>query len=98
MDKKSYNKLGKFLLAFSIICSLLIVFLSFTVGDFIESLKNSSLISSILRSITFSLVIFSGFTLKKKLPEYYKYQVISGTILLVTSLAIDIIPRIIFLT
>ena len=98
MEKISYNKLGKFLLVFSIICSLIVTFLSFSGGNFIESLNNSSLSSSILRSITFTLVIFSGLNLKKKLPEYYKYQIISGAILLVTSLAIDIIPRIIYLT
>lgn len=98
MEKKSYTNLGKLLLTFSIICSLLIVFLSFGSRNFIEDLNNTSISSSILRSITFTFAIFSGFTLKNKLPKYYKYQVISGVILLVTSLATDIIPRIIYLT
>lgn len=97
MEHKSYNKLGKFILSFSIIGSLFIVFLSFRSGNFIENLNNNSFSSLLLSMITFILITIGGFTLKKKYPEYYKYQIASGIILLSTSLIFEIIPRIILL-
>lgn len=98
MEQKSYNKLGKFILSFSIICSLLIIFLSFRGGNFIENLNNNSFSSSLLSMLAFILITIDGFASKKKYPEYYKYQIAGGIILLSTSLIFDIIPRIIYLT
>ena len=98
MGQKSYKRLGKFILCFSSIGSLIILFLSFKGGNFIGNLSNNSFSSSLLRVITFILIIIGGFSLKKKCPEYYKYQIISGIILLLTVLIVEIIPRIIYLT
>lgn len=98
MEQKSYKKLGKFLLCFSIIGSLIIVFLSFKSGNFIENLNNNSFSFSLLTVLTFIFIIIGGFSLKNKFPEYYKYQIISGIILLSTTLIFDIIPKIIYLT
>ncbi|EGT5475387.1 hypothetical protein [Clostridioides difficile] len=94
MKKKSYNKLGKFIVCF-IISSLFIVFLSFIGGNFMDNLRDNSFSSSLLSMINFILIIIGGFSLKKKYPEYCKYQIVSGIILLLTSLIFDIIPRII---
>lgn len=98
MEQKSYNKLGKFILCFSIISSIFIILLSFRGGNFIENLNNNNFLSSLLSMLTFILITIGGFTLKKKYPEYYKYQIVSGLILLLTILIFDIIPRIINLT
>lgn len=98
MEEKSYKNLGKFLLAFSIISSLIIVFLSLRDGNFIVNLNNGSFFRSVLFSITCILVILGRIAMKNKYPEYYKYQIVSGVILLSLSLIFDIIPRIIHLT
>ena len=99
MKNKSYNTLGKFMLCFSIIASLLVVFLSFRCGNgyFIENLNNSTFFSSLLSIISSILITIAGFAQKKRYPEYYKYQVASGIIFLSTCLIFDIIPKIIFL-
>lgn len=98
MEQKSYKNLGKFILAFSIIASLVIVFLSFRGGGFIANLSNGSFSNTLMFSIVCILAILGGIGMKNKYPEYYKYQIISGIILLSTSLIFDIIPRIIYLT
>lgn len=98
MEQKSYKNLGKFLLAFSIISSAIVIFLSFRNGNFIVNLSNSSFFRTLLFSITCILLILSGIRMKNRRPEYYKYQIISGIILLSISLIFDIIPRIIYLT
>jgi hypothetical protein len=97
MEQKSYKNSGKFLLAFSTIGSLIIVFLSFKDGNFIANLNNGSFFRTLLFSITCILLILGGVGMKNKYPEYYKYQIVSGVILLSVSLIIDIIPRIIYL-
>ncbi len=98
MKQKSYENLGKFLLAFSIISSVIVIFLSFRNGNFISNLRNSSFFRTVLFSITCIIIILGGIGTKNKHPEYYKYQIISGIILLSISLIFDIIPRIIYLT
>lgn len=96
MKEKSYKTQGKILLFFSIICSIGIIFLSFSGNGFLINLTNSTFLNSIFACITFILCIFSGIQLKTKAPFYYKYQILSGVILLSTILIFDIIPRIIY--
>lgn len=98
MKDKSYNILGRLLKIFSIITSMISIFLSFRGGRFTENLRNNSFSISLNFTIVCILFIISGFRIKKKYPKYYKYQIISGTILLITVLLLDIIPRIIYLT
>lgn len=97
MIEKSYKNIGKFLLSFSIISSLIIIFLKFKDGNFIENLNNVSMSNSIMFTSTCILLIFSGFIMKNRYPHYYKYQISSAVILLATTLLFDIIPRIIYL-
>lgn len=98
MKHKSYKNSGKFLLAFSIISSAIVIFLRFRNGNFIKDLSNGSFFRTLLFSITCILFILGGIGMKNRYPKYYKYQIISGSILLLTSLIFDIIPRIIYLT
>ncbi|WP_286908515.1 hypothetical protein [Clostridium sp. UBA1652] len=96
MERRSYKNLGRLILAFSIIASVFIVFISFRNGDFKENLSNGSF-STLIFSLTCIFLILSGVRMKTKYPEYYIYQVIGAIILLLTVLIVDIIPRIIYL-
>lgn len=98
MIKKSYKNLGRFLLIFSIIASLIVIYISFSNGSFIENLEKGNFFRTLIFSITCILIILGGISMKNKYPEYYKYQVISGVILLATTIIFDIIPRLIYLT
>lgn len=97
MERRSYKNLGRFILAFSIIFSIFMAFISFRNGDFKENLSNGSLSSTLIFSLTCIVLILSGMSMKTKYPEYYRYQVIGATTLLLTVLIIDIIPRVIYL-
>lgn len=98
MKQKSYKNQGKFLLVFSIITSLIIFFISFSGENFLENLIKGSFSRTLLFIITCILLILGGISMKNRYPEYYKYQIISGIILLSTTLIFDIIPRAIYLT
>ena len=98
MIKKSYKNLGRFLLIFSIIASLIVIYISFSNGSFIVNLGKGIFLRTLFFSITCILIILGGISMKNKHPEYYKYQVISGVILLATTIIFDIIPRLIYLT
>lgn len=97
MEKKSYESSGKTLLVFSILSSILYIFLCFRGGDFLKNLNNSSLKSTLLFVLTTIFLIIGGIRMKNKYPKYYKYQIFSGIILLLTSLIFDIIPKLILL-
>lgn len=97
MGQKSYNNLGKFLLSFSIIASLILVFLSFRGGNFVGNTMSGGFSSALLFCITCILLILGGISMKRKYPEYYKYQVVSGVLLLATTLIVNIISRIMYL-
>lgn len=97
MEKKSYESLGKTLLVFSILSSILYIFLCFRGGDFLKNLNNSSLKSTLPFVLTTIFLIIGGLRMKNKYPKYYKYQIFSGIILLSTSLIFDIIPKLILL-
>lgn len=97
MGQKSYKNLGKFLLSFSIIASLILVFLSFRGGNFIGNITNISISRAVLFSVTCIMLILGGISMKRKYPEYYKYQVVSGVLLLATTWIFDFIPRIMYL-
>ncbi|MCI6277967.1 MAG: hypothetical protein MR639_14775 [Clostridium sp.] len=97
MEKKSYESSGKTLLVFSILSSMLYIFLCFRGGDFLKNLNNSSLKSTLLFVLTTIFLIIGGIRMKNKYPKYYKYQIFSGIILLSTSLIFDIIPKLILL-
>ncbi len=97
MERKKYKNIGRFILAFSIIASVFMVFISFRNGDFKENLSNGSLFSTLIFSLTCIVLILSGVSMKTKYPEYYIYQVIGAIILLLMVLIIDIIPRVIYL-
>lgn len=98
MDGKSYKNLGRSLLVFSIIGSLITFLLSFSGESFVENLAKGSFSITLMFSIMCILLILGGISMKNRHPEYYKYQIISGIILLITSLIFDIIPRIIYFT
>lgn len=93
MEKRSYKNLGRSILAFSIMFSTFMVFISFRNGN----LGNENLFSTISFSLTCILLILSGVSMKTKYPEYYRYQIIGAIILLSTVLIVDIIPRVIYL-
>jgi heme/copper-type cytochrome/quinol oxidase subunit 3 len=93
MEKRSYKNLGRFILAFSIMFSTFMVFISFRNGN----LGNENLFSTISFSLTCIVLILSGVSMKTKYPKYYRYQIIGATILLLTVLIIDVIPRVIYL-
>ncbi len=97
MGQKSYKNLGKFLLSFSIIASLILVFLSFRGGNFVGNIISGDFSRVLLFSITCILLILGGISMKRKYPEYYKYQVVSGVLLLATTWIFDFIPRIMYL-
>ncbi|MDU2670858.1 MAG: hypothetical protein E7C49_02500 [Clostridium sp.] len=97
MGQKSYKNLGKFLLSFSIIASLILVFVSFRGGNFIGNLTSGSISRAVPFSLTCILLILGGISMKRKYPEYYKYQVVSGVLLLATAWMFDFIPRIMYL-
>ncbi len=97
MEIRSYKNLGRFILAFSIIASVFMAFISFRNGDFKENLSNESLFSTLIFSLTCIVLILSGVSMKTKYPKYYRYQIIGATILLLTVLIVDIIPRVIYL-
>lgn len=97
MEKKSYESSGKTLLVFSILSSILYIFLCFRGGDFLKNLNNSSLKSTLPFVLTTIFLIIGGLRIKNKYPKYYKYQIFSGIILLSTSLIFDIIPKLILL-
>ena len=97
MERRSYKNLGRFILAFSIIASVFMVFISFRNGDFKENLSNGSLFSTLIFSLTCIVLILSGVSMKTKYPEYYRFQVIGAIILLLMVLIVDVIPRVIYL-
>lgn len=97
MGKKSYESSGRALLVFSILSSILYIFLCFRGGNFLKNLNNSSLKSSLLFVLTNIFLIIGGIRMKNKYPKYYKYQILSGVLLLSTSLIFDIIPKLILL-
>lgn len=93
MERRLYKNIGRLILAFSIIVSIFTTFISFDNGR----LGNGSLSSTIAFSLTCIFLILSGVRMKTKYPEYYRYQVIGATTLLLMVLIIDIIPRVIYL-
>lgn len=97
MKNKSYESSGKSLLVFSILASISYIFLCFRGGSFVNNLNNSSLKSTLLFVLTTIFLIIGGLRMKNKYPKYYKYQIFSGVILLLTSLIFDIIPKLILL-
>ena len=94
MRDRSYKGLGILLVVFSIISVGIIAFLTFGNGDLIENVRSSSVSSTVLFCLISILVILGGIKMKNKYPDYYKYQIISGGILLVGIIVLDIIPRI----
>ncbi|SHI65553.1 hypothetical protein [Clostridium intestinale] len=97
MERRSYKNIGRFILAFSIIYSIFMAFISFRNGDFKENLSNGSLFSTLIFSLTCIVLILSGLRMKIKYPDYYLYQVIGAIILLLMVLIVDVIPRVIYL-
>lgn len=90
---KKQNKIGILLF----ICSSLIaaagVYFSFSGEGFIANLNNVDPKSSYTMAIVCLFALFYGVKIKKIYPDYYKYQIISSVILLMTVLVTDIIPR-----
>lgn len=93
---KSYETTGKFLLCFSILVSLFLIIITFTNDSFIQNLPSKDFSISLWTFLGWILCIIGGFSLKNKYPKYYKYQVLSGVILLATLFICDIIPRLIY--
>ena len=98
MQQKTYAKHGKCLFYFSIVASLVVIYFTYFTGDFIENLSSSNFIATLVFCVANVLLIISGLKMREKYPEYYKYQVKSASVLLMTAIVFDIIPRIIFIS
>lgn len=93
MEQKTYASHGKCLFYFSIAVSLSVIYLKYFSGDFINNLSYSNLSSTLVFCFINIVLILGGFKLKEKYPQYYRYQIKSGSVLLITAVVFDLIPR-----
>lgn len=96
MESKREINGGKIFFIFSIVISILSIYLLFRGGDIGKNIKgwDISLTSTVF--VVNILNIMGALKLKKKYPKSSRYRIYGSSILLLTAIFFDIIPRIIY--
>ena len=96
MESKSMIKGGKIFFIFTIIVSILSIYFLFKGGDISNNINNWSWTSLITLFITNILNILGALRFKRKYPKSSKYRIYGSSILIVTAIFFDLIPRLIY--